>query len=143
MAVTIGPRLQSFFDEKLAAILATVNDNGAPEMTPVWYEYRDGLIWLNGDKTRVWLDRMEKSGRATFFVMDPVNLWRWAQVYGRVVEAAEDVGGEHINSLSHRYRGTEYPGNRSTRRLLKMEITSVKGADGSPQTKWDIGKRAG
>ncbi len=138
MALEIGPRLKGFFDEKLAAILTTLNDRGTPEMTPVWYEFRDGLIWLNGDKTRIWLDRMEKTGRVTFFVMDPVNLWRWVQVYGKVVEAAEDPGGDHINSLAHRYRGVDYSGNRATRRLLKVEITSVKGADGSQQIKWDV-----
>jgi hypothetical protein len=139
MALTIGPRLQSFFDEKLAAILCTLNDKGSPEMTPVWYELRDGHIWLNGDKTRIWLRRMEQTGQVTFFLMDPVNLWRWAQVYGKVVEASEDQRGHHINSLAHRYRGTNYPGNRSTRRWLKVEITAVKGADGSREIKWDIG----
>ena len=143
MALAIGPRLEGFFAEKLAAILTTLNDKGSPEMTPVWYEYDQGLIWLNGDKTRVWLHRMEESGKVTFFVMDPVNLWRWVQVYGKVVEAAEDPGGDHINRLAHRYRGSDYSGNRSTRRLLKVEITSIKGADGSPQNKWDVGEQAG
>lgn len=143
MALAIGPRLEGFFAEKLAAILTTLNDKGSPEMTPVWYEYDQGLIWLNGDVTRVWLHRMEASGKVTFFVMDPVNLWRWVQVYGKVVEAAEDPGGDHINRLAHRYRGGDYSGNRATRRLLKVEITSVKGADGSPQTKWDVGEQAG
>jgi hypothetical protein len=138
MALTIGPRLQSFFDEKLAAILTTLNKNNSPEMTPVWYEFRDGHIWLNGDKTRIWLKRMEDTGRVTFFVMDPVNLWRWVQVYGKVVEAKDDPGGEHINRLAHRYRGADYTGNRDTRRSLTIEITSVKGADGNQQTKWDV-----
>ena len=140
MALTIGPRLQGFFDEKLAAILTTLNKSGSPEMTPVWYEFRDGHIWLNGDKTRIWLKRMEESGRVTFFVMDPVNLWRWAQVYGKVVEASEDPGGDHINSLSHRYNNREYPGDRRTRRWLKVEVTSVKGADGNREIKWDVSR---
>lgn len=139
MALTVGPRLQGFFEEKLAAILTTLNDKGTPEMTPVWYEFRDGHIWLNGDKTRIWLQRMEKSGKVTFFVMDPVNLWRWVQVYGKVVEAAHDPNGDHINSLSHRYRGQDYSASRATRRWLKVEITSAKGADGSREIKWDLG----
>jgi pyridoxamine 5'-phosphate oxidase-like protein len=138
MALTIGPRLQGFFDEVLPAILTTLNDRGAPEMTPVWYEFADGQIWLNGARTRRWLNRMEETGRATFFVMDPTDFWRWAQVWGKVVEAADDPGGAHINRLAHRYRGGEYTGDRSSRRLLKIEITSVKGAAGSPnREKWD------
>ena len=138
MALTVGPRLQGFFEQVLPAIVTTLNDRGNPEMTPVWYEYRDGHILLNGDKTRIWLDRMERTGRATFMVMDPTNFWRWVQVYGKVVDVADDPGGEHINRLSHRYRGTDYPGNRDTRRTATIEITSVKGADGSPCDRWDI-----
>jgi hypothetical protein len=143
MALTIGPRLQGFFGEVLPAILTTLNDRGAPEMTPAWYEWADGHILLNGDKTRIWLARMEQTGRATFFVMDRDNFWRWAQVWGKVVDAREDPGGEHINHLAHRYRGTDYSGDRSTRRILQIEITSVKGADGSREIKWDVGKAAG
>lgn len=138
MTLTVGPRLQGFFEQVLPAIVTTLNDRGAPEMTPVWYEYRDGRILLNGDKTRIWLARMERTGRATFFVMDRTNFWRWVQVYGKVVEVADDPGGEHINRLSHRYRGTDYPGNRDTRRTATIEITSIKGADGSPRDLWDV-----
>ena len=139
MALTIGPRLQGFFGEVLPAIVTTLNDRDAPEMTPVWYELADGQILLNGDKTRIWLDRMEQTGRATFFVMDPTNFWRWVQVYGKVVQVADDPGGEHINRLAHRYRGSDYSGDRSTRRTVRIEITSVKGADGSREIAWDVG----
>ena len=41
---------------------------------------------INGTATRQWLSRMETTGRATFFLMDRANNWRWAQVWGRVVE---------------------------------------------------------
>jgi len=140
MALTIGPRLQGFFERVLPAIITTVNDRGTPEMTPLWYEFADGHIKLNGDKTRIWMARMERTGRATLFVIDPENIWRWVQVYGKVVEAADDPGGEHINGLAHRYRGADYSGNRDTRRLLTIEITSVKGADGDRTVKWDVGE---
>jgi PPOX class probable F420-dependent enzyme len=138
MALTIGPRLQGFFEEVLPAIITTLNDRGAPEMTPLWYEYAAGQILLNGDRTRIWMDRMRKTGRATVFVMDRDNFWRWVQVYGRVVDISDDPGGDHINRLAHRYRGADYSGDRSTRRTVRIEITSVKGADGSPRDKWDV-----
>jgi hypothetical protein len=124
---------------KLCAIVNTHNERGSAEMTPIWYEFDDGHIWFNGDKTRKWLHRMEADGRVTFFVMAPDNLWRWAQVWGKVVEAKDDAGGAHINRLAQRYRGTDYPGDRTTRRWLKIEVTSVKGADGDRTIKWDLG----
>ncbi len=140
MALTVGPRLAGFFEQVLPAIVTTLNDRGSPEMTPVWYEYRDGTMLLNGDKTRIWLARMQQTGRATFFVMDPTNFWRWVQVYGTVVSVTDDPGGEHINRLSHRYRGADYGGNRDTRRAATLEITAIKGADGAPTERWDVSK---
>ena len=139
MALTIGPRLQAFFGEVLPAIVTTLNERGQPEMTPVWYEYADGCIWFNGDKSRKWLGRMERSGRATFFLLDPKNAWRWAQVWGRVLEVSDDPGGQHIDRLAQRYRGTRYgAAGRDTRRKAKVAITAVKGADGSPRERWDV-----
>ena len=133
MAKTIGPELQKFFSEKHPAIITTMNDRDQPEMTPIWYEYADGKIRFNGTATRKWLNRMEQSGRATFMVIDPNNMWRWAQVYGNVVNARDDSGGNHINSLSHRY----YMNDRNGRRILDVEITSVKGAN-TRGVKWDV-----
>ena len=73
MALTIGPNLQAFFDQPLMATVCTLNARGAPEMTPIWYEYFEGFIWFNGTATREWLKRMESSGRVTFFLLDHAN----------------------------------------------------------------------
>ena len=137
MAKTVGPELQKFFSEKYPAIITTMNDQGQPEMTPIWYEFADGKIRFNGTATRKWLNRMESSKRATFMVIDPNNMWRWAQVYGNVVNAQDDPGGNHINSLSHRYLGRDYSNDRNGRRILDVEITSVKGAN-NRGVNWDV-----
>jgi hypothetical protein len=137
MAKTVGPELQKFFGEKLPAIITTMNESNQPEMTPIWYEYADGKIRFNGTATRKWLNRMEQSGRATFMVIDPNNMWRWAQVYGNVVNAQDDPGGNHINSLSHRYLDRDYMNDRNGRRILDVEITSVKGAN-TRGVNWDV-----
>ncbi|HEX3245467.1 MAG TPA: pyridoxamine 5'-phosphate oxidase family protein [Chloroflexota bacterium] len=137
MAKAIGPELRKFFSEKLPAIITTINESGQPEMTPIWYEFADDKIRFNGTATRKWLKRMEQSGRATFMVIDPNNMWRWAQVYGNVVNAQDDQGGDHINSLSHRYLDRDYSNDRNGRRILDVEITSVKGSN-TRGVKWDL-----
>ena len=138
MALTVGPRLQGFFDEVLPAILTTLNDRGTPEMTPVWYEFADGQIWLNGDKTRSWLDRMEKTGRSTFLVMDPTNFWRWVQVYGRSSRPAT-TRAANTSTASRTATVARIQRQSYLSRKLEIEITSVKGADGSPtRDRWDV-----
>lgn len=111
-------------------------------MTPIWYEYNaaDGCIWFNGDATRQWLGRMGEAGRATFFVLDPENGWRWAQVYGRVVEVADDPEAEHFGHMAERYGRPLTARTTANRRFVRLEITSVKGRAGSPSEPWDLSR---
>ena len=137
--LTIGPKLQAFFDEPLLAIVSTSNARGAAEMTPIWWEFHDGFVWFNGTATRQWLTRMESTGRATFFLMDAQNGWRWAQVWGRVVEAGDDPDVEKFARLGQRY-GRPIKPPIPDRRYLKIEITSVKGRAGNPSEHWDVSR---
>jgi hypothetical protein len=137
MALSIGPRLQAFFDEPLLATVCTLNARGAPELTPIWYGYFDGFIWFNGTSTRQWLRRMETTRRATFFLLDRENNWKWAQVWGRVVEVAGDPGPDQFARLGERYSRPIQKGTPD-RLYVKVEITGVKGRAGTPTAKWDV-----
>jgi hypothetical protein len=137
MALSIGPRLHAFFEQPLLATVCTLNPRGAPEMTPIWYGFFDGYIWFNGTATRQWLQRMEASGRATFFLLDGANNWKWAQVWGRVVQVADDPGPTQFARLGLRYGRPVQPGTPD-RRYVKVEITSIKGRAGSPSERWDV-----
>ena len=136
MAVRIGPKLESFFDQPLLATVCTLNGRGAPELTPIWYGYFDGFIWFNGTGTREWLKRMESTGRSTFFLLDGSNNWKWAQVWGRVVEVADDPEATQFARVGERY-GRKV-GNSGDRRYVKVEITAVKGRAGTPSDMWDV-----
>ena len=137
MPLTIGPRLAEFFSETLLAVVATPGDHGLAEMTPIWFEFRDGCIWFNGERSRRWLQRMDASRRATFFLQDRTNGWRWAQVYGRVVEVSEDPESAQFGLLAQRY-GRPLARPVPNRVLVRIEITSVKGRAGTPSDPWDV-----
>ena len=137
MPLTIGPHLRQFFDQRLLAVVCTLSERGSPEMTPIWYEYADGDVWFNGERSRHWLRRMEATGRATFFLLDPDNGWKWAQVYGEVVDVADDPEAEHFGRLAERY-GRPLARPVPNRRYARVRITSVKGRAGSPADVWDV-----
>src|SRR5437660_5569835 len=54
MALQFGPRLKALLDEPLPIIVGTTRRDGSVQMVPVWYEYGDGQIWLNGGRNRAW-----------------------------------------------------------------------------------------
>jgi hypothetical protein len=140
VSLTIGPKLEEFLAQPLLAIVCTLNARRAPEITPIWYEYFDGYIWFNGTGTREWLRRMEATARATFFLMDRANNWRWAQVWGRVVEVRDDVEAAAFKRLGRRYGHSI--GAPQDRRYVKVQVTGVKGHAGSPTEPWDFSRTA-
>jgi PPOX class probable F420-dependent enzyme len=120
--------MQEFVQEVFPAIIGTTRKDGSVEQVPVWFEFKDGAFWINGGTTRGWFKHLERDPRITLLLIDPKNMWRWAQVLGRMVNWAEDPGGEHINQLSHRYMGQDYRGPRTGRIKVQIEPLRISGA---------------
>ncbi len=60
-------------------------------------------------------------------IQDPDNPYRYIGVQGMVAEITEDGAAEHINKLSHKYRGRDYPPLKAgeTRVIYKIALTNV------------------
>src|ERR1700674_3820851 len=102
MALKFGPRLKAFLDEPLPIILGTTRQDVSVQMTPVWYEYRDGQLWVNGGPRRDWFLHMQRDPRVTLFRLDPKQMFRWAQIQGRLVDSTAEGADDHIERLSQR-----------------------------------------
>jgi len=128
MAVELSPKMQGFTEEVFPAIIGTSRRDGSVEVVPVWFEQKDGSFWINGGKNRGWFKHLQRDPRITLLLIDPKQMFRWAQVEGRMVNWAEDPGGDHINHLSHRYLKTDYQGPRTGRIKIQIEPLRVTGS---------------
>jgi PPOX class probable F420-dependent enzyme len=136
MSLQIGPRLKAFFDEPLPMTVGTTRRDGTVQMTPVWYEYRDGQIWLNGGPKRDWFKHLRRDPRVTLFVVDPKNMFRWAQIQGRLADTDAEGGDDHIERLSQRYTGGPYRNPKVDRLIVRIEPDRITGMEsGQP---WDV-----
>ena len=102
---TMSREVEDFLGEVITAVVGTKRSDGSVQLNPCWYEYRDGLLWLNSAEGRQWPDHVREEGRVTLFMGDPGNPWRWAQVQGRLVDWTHEGADEHIDRLSLRYTG--------------------------------------
>lgn len=137
MALRIGPRLEAFLGEKMPAIIGTRRSDGSVQMNPLWFDYKDGAIRLNGGENRAWLKHARKDkGRITIFFIDPKNMWRYAQVQGRIVRTTTEGAGDQINHLSQRYLGRDYARPTTDRLLIEVMPERVTGAGGGDA--WDV-----
>ncbi len=128
MAVPLSKKMEAFTQEVFPAIIGTNRKDGSVQMNPVWFEYQDGSFWINGGTNRGWFKHLQRDPRITLLLIDPKQMFRWAQVQGRMVNWAEDPGGDHINQLSHRYLGHDYQNPRTGRIKIQIEPLRITGA---------------
>ena len=96
--------------KKAFANLATTMPDGSPQVTPVWFDYQDGLIRVNTAKGRVKARNMKTGAPVALAIMDPDNPYRYVQVRGRVGRVTEAGADQHIDSLAKKYLGKDkYP----------------------------------
>ena len=136
MALQFGPRLKAFLDESIPAIVGTTRRDGSVQMTPVWYEYRDGQIWLNGGPQRAWFKHLRRDPRVTLLVLDPKNMFRHVEIQGRLVDSTTEGADDHIEHLSQRYLGGPYRNPKIDRLIIHIDPERISGMEsGQP---WDV-----
>ena len=95
---------------KAFAHLATVSPNGAPQVTPVWFDVHQGRVRVNSAKGRVKSRNMAEGARVALSILDPDNSYRYIQIRGTVARATEQGGEARIDALAKKYLGKEsYP----------------------------------
>jgi PPOX class probable F420-dependent enzyme len=136
MALQFGPRLKAFLDEPIPISIGTTRRDGSVQLTPAWYEYRDGQIWLNGGPNRDWFKHMRRDPRVSLLVLDPKNMFRWAQIQGRLASYTTEGADDHIERLSQRYTGGPYRNPKIDRLIIRIDPERVTG--GENWQPWDV-----
>jgi PPOX class probable F420-dependent enzyme len=116
--------------KKAFANLATLMPDGSPQVTPVWFDYKDGRLRVNTAKGRVKARNMQEGAPVALAIMDPDNPYRYVQVRGRVKRVAEQNANAHIDSLAKKYLGKDkYPWARpnEVRVIYEIEPVSASG----------------
>ena len=116
--------------KKAFANLATLMPDGSPQVTPVWFDYKDGRIRINTAKGRVKARNMKEGSPVALSILDPENPYRYIQVRGRVQRVAEANASAHIDALAKKYlEKDKYPWSRpgEVRVIYEIEPTSASG----------------
>ena len=109
---------------KAFAHLATVSPNGAPQVTPVWFDIKDGRVRVNSAKGRVKSRNMQEGAKVALSILDPDNAYRYIQIRGTVTSATEQGGDAHIDALAKKYLDKDsYPFRQAGEIRMIFEIT--------------------
>ena len=118
--------------KKAFANLATVMADGTPQVTPVWFDYSDGVVRVNTAKGRVKARTLKEGAPVALAILDPDDPYRYLQIRGRVRKATEEGAAAHIDSLAKKYLGKDkYPYARpgEVRVICEIEPQSASGME--------------
>jgi PPOX class probable F420-dependent enzyme len=115
-------------EKKALAHLATVMPDGSPQVTPVWFSYKDGKFFVNTARGRVKDRNMKQNAKVALSIVDPDNVYSHLAVRGKIVRETEDGADASIDALAKKYLGQDkYPFRQpgEVRVLYEIEPTSV------------------
>ena len=110
MTAAIPSGYKDLLEKKAFASLATVNSDGTPQVTPVWFDWDGSHLRVNTAKGRIKDKNMRSRPTVALAIMDPENPYRYLQIKGRVASVTETGADAHIDSLAKKYLGKDrYP----------------------------------
>ncbi len=125
MAVKIPDNfLDLLSDEKKSfAFVATMMPDGAPQVTPVWFDYDGQYIRFNSASNRVKVRNLRENPNIAIAIPDPQNPYRYVQIRGRA-ELIEQGAVPHTDTLAKKYLGVDkYPYHQPDEKRVMVRIT--------------------
>jgi PPOX class probable F420-dependent enzyme len=105
LAGQIAPEVRAFLEEKRFAVLATINPDGTPHQTVMWYAVEDDRIMMNTKRRRRKDRNLLRDQRISLCVEEGQ---RFVTISGRaIVDENPVLGQETIRALAVRYDGEE------------------------------------
>lgn len=97
-------------EKKAFAQLALSLANGTPHVSPIWFDYEEGLIILNTARGRVKDKVLHRRGVVAMSISDPTDPYRYVLIKGPVVAETEENAYDRICDLNLKYKGERtYP----------------------------------
>jgi len=110
MSSNNSPELEAFLRPSLIAVAATVGNDGMPQLTPVWYEYRDGAMLISVTKERLKYKTLVRDARLSVCVYGPPLAKVFVTMTGRVELADDDSIWEPTKAICARYMSADEVG---------------------------------
>lgn len=119
----LSDEVRRFLAEPRFAVVATINENGTPQQTVVWFELQGDEIMMNTARGRVKDRNLRRDARLTLTVEDG---YRFVTVRGaaRLVDD-QAVGQADIRRLAVRYHDDETAERQVREQYSKEERVSV------------------
>ena len=103
-SVVLPPRVRDFLAEPRFISIATVDPDGAPRQSVVWYLLEGDTLVINSRVGRRWPTNLLRDGRLAVSIIDPADPYAWIGITGHV-EVIDDPEQSQadIAAMARRY----------------------------------------
>ncbi|MEW6042773.1 MAG: PPOX class F420-dependent oxidoreductase [Thermoproteota archaeon] len=119
----LTPSAVSLFKGKNIAFVASLMNNGSPQITPVWIDYDGQFLLINTAEGRIKQGNFARDPRVAVSVMDHNNPYNVVSVRGTVAEQTCVGADEHIDKLAKKYLVVDkYPFRTPNEKRIILKI---------------------
>jgi PPOX class probable F420-dependent enzyme len=112
--------------------LATIMEDGSPQVSPIWVDVEGDHIVFNTAKGRRKERNMRRDPRVAISIVDKADPHAQVDIRGRVVDWIDgDEADAHIDKLAQKYTGEEkYPHKQGEQRVIvKVQPEKISESD--------------
>lgn len=129
-ATEIPAELRDLLERPVFADLATVREDGTPQVNPMWFVWDGEFIRFTHTNYRRKFRNIQANPAVAISILDPDNPYRYLEVRGVVERIEPDPTGSLYVELAKRYNapnGTDAPPDSPKRVVLVVRPTAVSG----------------
>jgi PPOX class probable F420-dependent enzyme len=120
-------KAEKLFSEKNLVFIATVMDDGSPQVSPVWANYEDGYILINTAEGRIKYKNILRDPRVAVSVVSHENPLDMTTIRGTVEELIPDYDYSHADKLTQQYMNRpHYPFKTNDEKRIILKIKPIK-----------------
>lgn len=121
--MALDPTVKDLLTARNMAHVATLMNDGAPHVSPVWIELLgDDRLAIFSAEPHLKIRNLRRDPRIGISVADEHNPYRSVVIRGRVVEEIDDGRAiEIMDSMSRRYTGADFPVRSSIVMVIEPE----------------------
>ena len=131
--MSLVKKLEKFSDiinKKAFAHLSTIEPNGFPHTTPVWFSMENNNFLVNTAVGRRKDRNMKQNPEVALSIQDPDNPYSYVSIQGTIIERTKNGADDHIDSLAKKYLNADkypYRSPSEVRVVYKIKPTAIFG----------------
>lgn len=118
----VPERFRALLESTNLGHLATIGDEGLPQVNPVWFLWDGVHILLSVKPETVKYRNLRRDPHLAISILDATNTGHYVELRGEVIEFKLYETLEFVNQLAHKYTGADFTNGHNGEERYRLTI---------------------